>query len=93
MVTQRELASIVKRAKETAARVRVKFKGHRYALIIDSFVRAEDLGGGKVEWSRAFGSLTPAQALSSLPVDTIEVSLPDRSLLFKDLRDLLKWAL
>lgn len=93
MVTQGELANIVKRAKEASARIRVRFRGHRYALAIDGFIRAEDLRGDRVEWDKAFGSLTPAQALSSLPVEFIEVSLPNRSLLLKSLKELLEWAL
>ena len=93
MVSQRDVAEIVRRAKEASATVRVTFKGLRYALVIDGYVRAEDLGGGRVEWGRAFGSLTPAEALSSLPIESIEVSMPDRSLSFKDVKELLKWAL
>lgn len=93
MVTQREVASIVKRAKETSAKVRIVFKGSRYALIINGFIRAEGPGGDKVEWNRAFGSLTPERVLASLPIEFIEVSLPNQTLTFKSLKELVRWAL
>lgn len=92
MITQRELANIVKRTKEASAKVRVVFRGMRYALVIDGFIRAEGPGGERVEWGRAFGSLTPAEALVSLPIEFIEVSLPSRSFVLKSLRELVKWA-
>jgi hypothetical protein len=93
MVSQAELARVVRRARERSARVRVTFKGLRYALVIDGYVKAEDVGGRSIEWSRAFGSLTPAEALTSLPLEDIEVSLPDRSFKLKGLKELLSWAL
>ncbi|MEM4700012.1 MAG: hypothetical protein QXT74_03575 [Candidatus Nezhaarchaeales archaeon] len=87
------MASIVRRAKEASAKIRIVFRGSRYALIVDSFIRAEGPGGDKVEWSRAFGSLTPEKVMSSLPIEYIEVSSPNQSLVFKSLEELMKWAL
>lgn len=92
-MSQAELARVVKRARERSAKVRVTFKGLRYALVVDSYIKAEDSEGRRVEWSRAFGSLTPAEALTSLPLEGIEVSLPDGSLKLKDVKELLSWAL
>ncbi|MCX8204565.1 MAG: hypothetical protein N3H31_02810 [Candidatus Nezhaarchaeota archaeon] len=93
MVTHRDVANIIKRVKETSAKVRVVFEGLRYVLVINGFVKAEGLEGDKVEWSRAFGSLTPAEALASIPIKFIEVSLPNQSIIFKSLKELIKWAL
>ncbi len=91
MVTHAEVARLIKRVRELSARVKFLFKGHRYVMVINGFVRAEDKDSSKVDWQRAFGSLTPAQLLSTLPIEAIEVQTPKESLKFTNLKDFLKW--
>lgn len=93
MVTPSDVAAIIRRAREASAKVRVVFRGQRYVMVIDGFIRAEDRDSSRVEWSRAFGSLTPAQLLSAMPIEVIEVQMPDKTLTFTSLKEFLKWAL
>jgi len=93
MVTQAEVAAITKRAREASARIVVTFKGLRYAMVINGFIKAEDRDSSKVEWSKAFGSLTPKELLSSMPIEKIEVQLPNKTFIFNQVKELLKWAL
>lgn len=94
MAAQATIAAIIKRAREASIKVLFYFKGHRCTMVIDHLIRAEEKDTSKaIEWSRAFGSLTPGELFSSVPIEKIEVHLLERTLTFNNLKEFLKYLL
>lgn len=91
-ITARELEEVVSWARAGSRRVRVKFKGYRYSVLISRYVEVVDAIGRKVPWQAAFGSRPPHDVLSTLPIEEIRVEEPDSTRAFASLDDLLKLA-
>ena len=90
MVTFADVERILDWARRTGHKVRVKFRGYPYLLAIDKYIYAEEPGGRKVEWARAFGPKPPHQVLSSYGVEYVEVSGPSGTSRVRDIRELLR---
>lgn len=91
-LTQRELESLVNWTRAGSRRVRIRFKGLRYAVVIGRYVEAVDATGRRVPWHVAFGSRPPHDVLSSFPIEEIVVDESGSSTTFATLSDLLKHA-
>ena len=91
MVTHAEMVKVTRRVRELSAKVRFLFKGYRYVMVINDFIKAEDRDSSKVDWQRAFGSLTPVQLLNAFSIEAIEVQTPKENLRFASLKEFLKW--
>ncbi|MCS7104151.1 MAG: hypothetical protein NZ954_01110 [Thermofilaceae archaeon] len=90
-ISQKELEEIVLWARAGSRRVKVKFKGYRYMVSISRYVEALDPSGRVIAWTTAFGSRSPQDVLSSLPVESIIVEEGEQKT-FTTLEDLLKYA-
>ena len=72
MVTLRELEELVQRSRRYDLKIRIKFKGTKYSVLIDKEIRALDEMGNPTSWSKAF-PLAPHQALTNYPLDSVQV--------------------
>uniref|UniRef100_A0A7J3X969 Uncharacterized protein n=1 Tax=Thermofilum pendens TaxID=2269 RepID=A0A7J3X969_THEPE len=77
MVSYEEAERILKWAREKGAAIEVYFKETSHRLRIDTMYRALDASGNVVPWTRAFGSLKPADVLNSFSVRRVVVRLKD----------------
>lgn len=91
-ITPRELEDLVSWARAGPRRIRVKFKGYRFMLVIGRYVEAVDAAEKKIAWHVAFGSRPPHDVLSSLPIEEIVVEEAGLSKSFPSLTELLKYA-
>lgn len=91
-ITRRELEELVSWARSTSRRIRVRFKGYRYMVVISRYVEALDPSGRVVPWTAAFGSRAPHDVLSSLPIEEIVVEGGGASRSFTSMGDLLAYA-
>ncbi|GGP21818.1 hypothetical protein GCM10007981_15170 [Thermocladium modestius] len=76
MVTLRELEELVQRSRRYDLKIRVRFKGTKYSVLIDKEIRALDEAGKAMSWSKAF-PLAPHQALTNYPLDSVQVECGD----------------
>ena len=58
--------------------------------MINRYIHAEDKNENYVEWSRAFGSISPSNIITSFPIEKIKLKLKDRIIYFNSIRDLIK---
>ncbi|KUO92930.1 MAG: hypothetical protein RXO22_07335 [Thermocladium sp.] len=72
MVTLKELEELVQKARRYRLKIRIKFKGIKYGVIIESEIKALDDAEKVVSWSKAF-PLAPHQVLTNYPVESIQV--------------------
>jgi len=92
-ITARELEELVSWAREGGKRIRIRFRGFRYAVVIGRYVEAVDAMDRRVPWQAAFGPRPPHEVLSSLPVEEVTVVERDGTLrTFPRLADLLRYA-
>ncbi|MEM0226723.1 MAG: hypothetical protein QXF46_07575 [Thermofilaceae archaeon] len=91
-LTQRELEALVNWARSGSRRVRIKFKGLKYSVLISRYVEAVDAAGRRVPWQVAFGSRPPHDVLSSFSIEEIAVDEAGSSKTFATMSDLLKHA-
>lgn len=91
-IARKELEELVAWARSGSRKVRVKFKGYRYSLLISRYIGAVDATGRAVPWTLAFGSRSPHDVLSSLPVERVVVDEPGSTAVFNSLEELLKRA-
>lgn len=75
MVTTKEAEKLLEWARKNGARIEISFKETSHKLRIDSMYRAVDPSGNVVPWTRAFGTKSPADVLSSFTVKRVVVSL------------------
>jgi len=71
-------------------KIYIFFKNSRYVLVINRYIHAEDKNENYVEWSRAFGSISPSNIITSFPIEKIKLKLKDRIIYFNSIRDLIK---
>jgi hypothetical protein len=91
-VTRRDVEELVSWARLTSRRVRVRFRGYRYMVVIGRYVEAADLSGRTVPWATAFGSRAPHDVLSSLPVEEVVVEEGGSTRSFTSVEELLAYA-
>jgi len=91
-VTKRDVEELVSWARSTSRRIRVRFRGYRYAVVIGRYVEAADPSGRTVPWATAFGSRAPHDVLSSLPVEGVLVEEGGSTRSFASIDELLAYA-
>ncbi len=91
-VTKRDVEELVAWARLTSRRIRVRFRGYRYAVVIGRYVEAADLSGRTVPWTVAFGSRAPHDVLSSFPVEKVLVEEGESTKSFASIDELLAYA-
>jgi hypothetical protein len=91
-VTKKELEELVSWVRSSSRRVRVRFRGYRYTVVIGRYVEAADPSGRIVPWISAFGSRAPHDVLSTLPVEEILVEEGGALRTFASIEELLAYA-
>lgn len=91
-VTKKELEELVSWTRSTARRVRVRFRGYRYMVVVGRYVEAADPSGRVVPWISAFGSRAPHDVLSSLPVEEVLVEEGGAIKTFASIEELLAYV-
>lgn len=91
-LTPRELEGLVTWARSGSRRVRIRFRGLRYSVMISRYIETIDAAGRRVPWQVAFGSRPPHDILSSFFIEEIVVDEAGSSKTFATLSDLLKYA-
>uniref|UniRef100_A0A7C4FBR2 Uncharacterized protein n=1 Tax=Thermofilum pendens TaxID=2269 RepID=A0A7C4FBR2_THEPE len=89
MVSYEEAERILRWAREKGAVIEVQFKETSHRLRIDTMYRALDVSGNVIPWTRAFGSLKPADVLNSFTVKRIVVRVRDAVEELSSLKELL----
>ncbi|MGC8597946.1 MAG: hypothetical protein ACP5NY_08575 [Thermocladium sp.] len=91
MVTLKELEELVQRARKYRLKIRIKFKGVKYGVIIESEIKALDDMDRVVSWSKAF-PLAPHQVLTNYPVESVQVECSNNEVVWsgRTISDLLK---
>jgi hypothetical protein len=89
LVSYEEAERLLKWTREKGAVIEVHFKETSHRLRIDTMYRALDASGNVVPWTRAFGSLKPADVLNSFTVKRVVVKLKDSVEELSGLKELL----
>jgi hypothetical protein len=89
LVSYEEAERILRWTREKGAVVEVQFKETSHRLRIDTMYRALDASGNVVPWTRAFGSLKPADVLNSFTVKRIVVRVKNSVEELSSLKELL----
>ncbi|RLE71675.1 MAG: hypothetical protein DRJ37_04480 [Thermoprotei archaeon] len=77
MLTHSDVLKLREWAEKTNAKIVFKFKQYPYQLVIEKMIKSQDRDGRTVEWTRAFGTKRPHQAIASLPIEEIVIVYKD----------------
>jgi hypothetical protein len=90
VVSLRDLEHIVETSRSKRFRIVVRFRDTKYLITIDGEIKATDINGSKVPWSRAFQQ-PPHVVLSTYKIDRIDVMCGDNLVAsYGNLNDLVK---
>lgn len=76
MVSLRDLEQVIDASRTRGIKVLVRFKGIKNFIMIDGEIKAINVDGLKIPWSRAFQK-PPQVILDSYPVERIDVICGD----------------
>ncbi|MGC8570669.1 hypothetical protein [Caldivirga sp.] len=76
MVSLRDLEQVIDASRTKGIKVLVRFKGIKNLIMIDGEIKAINVEGLKIPWSRAFQK-PPQVVLDAYPVERIEVICGD----------------
>lgn len=90
MTPQLDIRHLHKLIRRQNFRVYIFFKNSRYVLVINKYIHAEDKNENHIEWSRAFGSISPFNVITSFPIEKIKLILRDKVMYFNSVKDLIE---
>jgi len=76
VVSLRDLEHLVETSRSRRIKIIVRFRDTKYLITIDGEIKATDINGTKVPWSRAFQQ-PPHVVLSTYKIDKIDVMCGD----------------
>ena len=91
-ISRRELEEIIEWTRSGSRRIRIRFKGYRYSVVIDRFVKAVDRQGRGVSWPTAFGTRSPYDTISSFRIEEVVLESGGQTERFSSLRELLEYV-
>ena len=91
-ISRRELEELIEWTRSGSRRIRIRFKGYRYSVVIDRFVKAVDRQGRGVSWPTAFGTRSPYDVISSFKIEEVVLEGGEQPKRFGSLRELLEYV-